>query len=89
MPEVATVFKKGDTMGVVESVKAVSDVFAPVSGEVSEINVTLEDHPEYVNTSPYKDGWIVKIKIAKDSEFEDLMDNESYERYVQQEMENG
>jgi glycine cleavage system H protein len=97
MPEPGTAFKKGDSLGVVESIKAVSDIFAPVGGEVLEINVALEEHPEYVNGSPYGDGWIVKIRMSKktqtetesgsSSELEQLMNAEQYGRFVQQAME--
>jgi len=87
LPEIGTEFAKGDNFGVVESVKAAADVYTPVSGEVVEINDTLEGHPEYINQSPYKDGWIIKVKISDSSEINDLMDSEKYQEFVQKEME--
>ena len=78
-------FKKGDSFAVVESVKAASDIFTPVSGEVMEINRTLEDHPEYINHSPYGDGWLVKFRITDASELDDLMNSGVYQEYVRQE----
>jgi glycine cleavage system H protein len=85
MPELRMSFKKGDSFGVIESVKAASDIFAPVSGEVIEINSALEDNPEYVNQSPYGDGWIVKFRMADASELDDLMNSNAYQKYVEQE----
>lgn len=85
MPEEGMNFKKGDVGGVVESVKAASDIFSPASGEVIEINTSLEEHPEFVNQSPYGDGWIFKLKLTDASELKDLMDSEQYQIYVEQE----
>jgi glycine cleavage system H protein len=85
MPETGTGIRKGEAFGVIESVKAASDVFCPVSGEVVEINQNLEEHPEYVNQSPYGDGWIVRIKMKDPSEMDDLMNVEQYQAFVQQE----
>lgn len=64
MPEVGTTFEAGESFGTVESVKAVSDLYAPVSGEVTEVNSTLEDSPEKVNEDTYGGGWIVKLKTS-------------------------
>ncbi|OHB29915.1 MAG: glycine cleavage system protein H [Desulfuromonadaceae bacterium GWC2_58_13] len=85
LPEVGTVLEAGKSFGVVESVKAVSDVYAPVSGEVIEINEELPDTPELVNTSPYEDGWMVKIKLADNVELDDLMDADAYQEFVEDE----
>ena len=87
MPEIGTQVKKGEPFGVVESVKAASDIYAPVSGEVVEINQALEDHPEYLNQSPYGDGWIIRIKIFDESEFSGLLDSRAYAGHVQRESE--
>ena len=87
LPEVGTTFSKGDSFGVVESVKAASDVYTPVSGEVIEINSELEEHPEYINQSPYGDGWMIKMKISSSDELQDLMSSDTYSEHVQKESE--
>lgn len=69
---------KDEVFGTVEAVKTVSDLFMPVSGEVIEVNASLEDNPEAVNESPYGEGWMVKIKMSDPSEADDLMDSASY-----------
>ena len=78
-PEVGKTVRKGDPYAEVESVKAVSDVIAPLSGEIVEVNDGLADSPEKVNEDPYGDGWLVKIKLSDVSEVEDLMDATTYE----------
>ena len=78
LPEVAAVLKQFTTFGVVESVKAVSDLYAPVSGEVVEVNEALRDAPELLNSDPFGEGWILKIELADPSEPEALMDAEAY-----------
>ncbi len=85
LPEVGTILEAGKPFGVVESVKAVSDVYAPVSGEVIEINEELQDTPELINTSPYEDGWMIKIKLADNTEIDDLMDASDYQEFVEEE----
>ena len=85
LPEVGSEFGNGDEFGSVESVKAVAEVFAPVSGEVVEVNEALEDEPELVNKSPHEAGWLIKVKISDKSELDDLMDPNAYEEYVAQE----
>ncbi len=87
LPEIGTEISKGEAFGVVESVKAASDIYAPVSGEVIEINETLEEHPEVLNQSPYEKGWIIKIRIYDISELEELMGSEAYQEFVQKEEE--
>ncbi|MCK7596425.1 glycine cleavage system protein GcvH [Microbulbifer sp. CAU 1566] len=77
-PEVGTTLSAGEEAGVVESVKAASDIYAPISGEVIAINEALEDEPETVNSSPYDDGWFFKIKPSDESELDKLMDAEAY-----------
>jgi len=89
MPAVGTRLKRGDTIGVVESVKAASDVYAPVGGEVVETNEALVEHPEYVNLSPYGNGWMVKMKIEDPSGVESLMDSSAYGELVKKESEEG
>ena len=84
LPPVGTVVTKGDAFGVVESVKAVSDLYAPVSGTVSRVNEGLEESPELVNESPYDEGWMVEIQSAADA-FEALMDVSAYAELVAKE----
>lgn len=78
MPDVGTALDAGDTFGVVESVKAASDLYAPVTGEVIEVNTDLDDEPETINSSPFEDGWIMKIKMEDSSELDNLMDAAAY-----------
>ncbi|HEX9874098.1 MAG TPA: glycine cleavage system protein GcvH [Deferrimonas sp.] len=85
LPEVGTLLEAGKPFGVVESVKAVSDVYAPVSGEVIEVNEELPDAPETINTSPYEDGWMIKIKISDAAELDDLMDADAYQAFIEEE----
>jgi glycine cleavage system H protein len=85
LPQVGTILEAGKPFGVVESVKAVSDVYAPVSGEVVEINEELPETPEVINTSPYEDGWMIKIKLADKAELDDLLDAEGYHAFVEEE----
>ena len=78
LPEVSTEIDAGSEVAVVESVKAASDIYSPVSGEVIEINPALEDEPEIVNHSPYADGWFFRVKVANIDELEDMMDADEY-----------
>ena len=78
LPDVGTTFSKGDELGSVESVKAVSEIYAPVGGEVIEINEALADNPALVNESPYEKGWMVKIKADDSAEVESLLDKAAY-----------
>lgn len=78
LPEVGTVITAGDEVAVVESVKAASDIYAPVSGEIIEVNEDLEDSPEIINSDAFGDGWIYKVKMSDPEEFNDLMNAESY-----------
>jgi glycine cleavage system H protein len=78
MPEVGDNTQAGEVFSLVESVKAASDLYAPVSGEIIEINEELEDSPELINESPYSAGWIVKIKLADSNELNNLMSSEDY-----------
>jgi glycine cleavage system H protein len=77
-PDVGTAVSKDASYAEVESVKAVSEVIAPLSGEVVEVNTALEDAPERINEDPYGDGWLVKVKLSDSSETESLMDAEAY-----------
>lgn len=86
LPQVGTQLEAGDELGSIESVKAVSELFSPVTGEVIEVNETLADKPELVNTDPYGDGWMIRIKVAAPEEIDELMMTaEDYDDYVQTE----
>jgi glycine cleavage system H protein len=78
MPEAGSLFKKGESLGVVESVKTVADVYSPVTGKVIEANFTLKDHPQFVNEDPYGKGWLVKMEIQERKELESLLSSEAY-----------
>jgi glycine cleavage system H protein len=82
-PDVGKVLKAGDGLAVVESVKAASDVYAPVSGEVVEANTALADAPDTVNAAPEGSGWFAKLKVADAVEYEALMDRDAYEAFLQ------
>ena len=83
LPEVGKEVKKDDPLAVVESVKAVSDVYSPVTGKVTAVNSTLEDQPELVNNAPYGDGWMARIQMADASEPDTLMDAQAYRNFVE------
>lgn len=78
LPEVGREVEKGEQIVVVESVKAASDVYAPVSGTIIEVNSILDDDPSTVNSDPYGEGWLVKIKVADPDDADDLLDSEAY-----------
>jgi glycine cleavage system H protein len=82
LPEVGKQVSAGDALAVVESVKAASDVYAPVSGEVIAVNAELPDAPETVNAMPEKDGWFVKLKLADPAQLDGLMDRAAYEQFL-------
>jgi glycine cleavage system H protein len=82
LPEVGETVAAGDEAGVVESVKAASDIYAPVSGEVIAVNEALGDTPEIINTDPYNEGWIYKIRVTDVSELDNLMSGEEYDAQV-------
>jgi len=77
-PNIDQEIDKNEPFGTIEAVKTVADLFAPVSGKVIEINETLEDNPEFVNSDPYVNGWIVKVSISDISEMEELMSADKY-----------
>jgi glycine cleavage system H protein len=83
LPEVGDTYDQGDILAVVESVKAASDVYMPVSGEILEINEALEDSPELVNEDPFGEAWFVRIALVEPSELDDLMDAEAYKAYIE------
>ncbi len=83
LPAVGTTVTNGSEIAVVESVKAASDVFAPVSGEILEVNNDLESNPEIVNESPEESGWLYKLKLSNVNELEGMMNSESYSKFCQ------
>ena len=87
LPEVGEKVVKDDPFGAVESVKAVSDIYAPVSGSVLEINDALPDSPETINDDPYGDGWMIKVEMTDMDDLKDLMTAEEYAEYVEQQRE--
>jgi len=87
LPEVGTQVTKDEAFGVVESVKAVSDIYAPVSGTVTEVNVGLPDSPETINEDPYGDAWMIRVEMSDPAELEDLMKAAEYKKFVEEEKE--
>jgi glycine cleavage system H protein len=85
LPKVGSSFKQTQAMAIVDSVKASSDIFCPLSGEVSEVNENLSEHPELINQSPYESGWIIKLRPLNPSDFDSLMTKEEYEGLVGEE----
>jgi glycine cleavage system H protein len=79
LPEVGSEFKKGDSLGVVESVKTVADVYSPVTGKVIDRNLTLKEHPQFVNEDPYGKGWLVKMEIQDKDELKELLSSKAYQ----------
>jgi glycine cleavage system H protein len=87
LPEVGDVVKKGETFGVVESTKAVSDLFAPVSGKVVEVNAPLVDAPETVNEDAYEEGWMIVVESSDPKELAELLDGAAYRKFVEEDQE--
>ncbi|MGI9279669.1 MAG: glycine cleavage system protein GcvH [Endozoicomonas sp.] len=85
LPEAGSILAAEDEAGVVESVKAASDIYAPISGEVVAINEALEETPETVNGAPYDEGWFFKVKITDEGQLSELMDAEAYAEFVESE----
>ncbi len=85
LPEVGATYDANEAFGSVESVKAVSEVYLPVSGEVVETNESLLDAPEKINDSPYEEGWILRIRLGDPSQLEALMSSQEYSKYVEEE----
>ncbi|HEX7151467.1 MAG TPA: glycine cleavage system protein GcvH [Thermoanaerobaculia bacterium] len=85
LPQVGSILDAGDELGSIESVKAVSELFSPISGEVIEVNEALTDKPELVNTDPYGDGWMIRIRMKDATEIDELMTSEEYEEYIEKE----
>ncbi|HLS36116.1 MAG TPA: glycine cleavage system protein GcvH [Bacillota bacterium] len=84
LPEEGEEFDVGDAFGTVESVKTVSELYAPVSGKVVEVNEDLEDNPEYVNESPYEDAWMIVIEMDDEAELDNLLSSEQYKEVIEE-----
>ena len=82
LPEVGKQIEQNGNLCVVESVKSVSDIFSPISGEIVEVNNTLEDSPALINNDPFEDGWIVKLKVKDEKHLEQLMTAEEYDKFL-------
>lgn len=87
LPDVGQSFEEGESFGSVESVKAVSEIYMPLSGTVVEVNEALANAPEEVNNSPYGDGWMIRIEIADSSQIDKLLSSDEYITYVEEESE--
>ncbi len=87
LPEVGDAVKKGESFGVVESTKAVSELFSPVTGKVVEVNDPLSDAPETINEDPYEEGWMIQVEFADAKEADSLMDAVAYKKYLEEESE--
>lgn len=85
LPEVGQTLKSGQETGVIESVKAASDLYSPLSGEILEVNETLSSHPALVNEDPYEEGWLFKLSPSDETQWDDLMDSESYSEQIEEE----
>jgi glycine cleavage system H protein len=84
LPSVGSSFNKHDVFGTIEAVKAVSELFSPVSGEIVEVNARLEKEPQLVNSAPYGDGWMVKVKLSDASEKKELLSADDYSAHIGQ-----
>jgi glycine cleavage system H protein len=84
LPEPGATITQGEPLGVIESVKAASDIYAPISGEVTETNAEVVDSPEFVNSSPYEKAWLVKVRMSDTSEIGNLMDSTVYAKYAEE-----
>jgi glycine cleavage system H protein len=87
LPKAGDAFSAHDTFGSVESVKAVSELFLPVAGEITEVNESLQDEPEKVNSDPYGDGWMVRVRLSNPGEVDGLLNAAEYEDYIKSDTE--
>lgn len=85
LPDVGETLEAGERFGDIDSVKAVSDLYAPMSGEIVEINAALDDEPEIINASPYERGWMIKIRLAEGAKLDALMDAAAYQKLLDSE----
>lgn len=86
LPEVGDIFEANEPFGSVESVKAVSEIFCPVAGEVIEVNPTLDANPELINESPHEKAWMIRIRFTNPDELKKLMSADAYEEYLQEQL---
>lgn len=86
LPEVGSEFKKGESLGVVESVKTVADVYSPVAGKVIDGNIALKEHPQFINEDPYGKGWLVKMEIQDKEELKELLSSKTYQGSLPEEL---
>jgi glycine cleavage system H protein len=86
IPEVGSEFKRGDSIGVVESVKTVADIYSPITGKLVDANFTLKDHPQFVNEDPYGKGWLVKMEIGDREELKELLSAKDYRGSLPEEL---
>jgi len=84
-PQKGSTFKKGESIGVVESVKTVADLYSPITGKVTDVNSSLKDHPQYVNQDPYGKGWIMKMEILQPEELKALLSAKDYQNSLGEE----
>jgi len=84
LPDVGDAVKKGESFGVVESTKAVSELFSPVNGKVVEVNDPLSDAPETINEDPYEEGWLIQVELADPKEWDQLLDAAAYQAFVEE-----
>lgn len=82
LPDVDSEINQNETFGVIEAVKTVADLFAPVKGLIIEINSSLEDSPDLINSDPYGTGWIIKVKVSDSSQYDSLMSSDEYEEFI-------
>lgn len=80
LPLDGTLFNKGETFGVIESVKAASDLYAPLSGTILEVNPDIDSNPDLINSSPYEQGWLVRLQLVNEKELNDLLDADAYRK---------
>ena len=85
LPEIGSEYKKGESMGVVESVKTVADIFSPITGKVIEKNLELRDHPEYINTDPYGKGWLLRMELSEREKLNGLLSSKAYQGKLSEE----
>jgi len=85
LPQTGRTLRAGESFGEIESVKAVSDLYSPVSGEVIEVNTALADHLEKLNEDPYNAGWMIKVRMSDESALKELMDHKAYEKQCAEE----
>jgi len=83
LPEVGSNVSRGESFGTIEAVKAVSDLFAPLSGEITAVNNQLNDSPEVINSDPYGDGWMIKIKLENQDELSELLTSAEYQKLIE------